>query len=42
MERIEKRADSREPAAEAMNMVMDTGSIWMPVSRASRPITSCR
>ena len=42
IDRIGKRPDRREPAAEARNMVIDTGSILMPVSRASSPITSCR
>jgi hypothetical protein len=37
-----KRVDSREPAAAARNMVIDMGSILMPVCRASRPSTSCR
>ncbi len=35
-------ADSRAPAAEARNIRIDTGNILMPVSRASRPSTSCR
>ena len=40
--RIGKRFDSREPSAEEMNIVIETGSILMPVSSASRPRTSCR
>ncbi len=42
MARTEKRLARRAPSAEATNMVMETGSILMPVSRASRPRTSCR
>ncbi len=42
MVRTGKRDDSREPAAEAMNMVIEIGSILMPVSSAFRPSTSCR
>ncbi len=42
IDRTEKRPDSREPVADAMNIVIETGSILMPVSRASRPSTSCR
>ena len=42
MPRTENRLDSRDPSAAAMNMVMDTGSILIPVSSASRPRTSCR
>ena len=40
--RTVNRDDRREPTAEVMNMAMDTGSILMPVSRASRPRTICR
>ncbi len=40
--RTENRVESREPMAEARSMVMDTGSILTPVSRASSPRTSCR
>ncbi len=40
--RIEKRFDSREPNADEMNIVIETGSILMPVSSASSPSTSCR
>ena len=42
IDRIEKRADSREPNADEMNIVIETGSILMPVSSASSPSTSCR
>lgn len=43
MERTGNRLESREPIAEAMNIVMDTGSILMPVSSgSSSPSTSCR
>ena len=40
--RTAKRLDRREPNAEATNIVIETGIILMPVSRASRPSTSCR
>ena len=42
IERTGNRPDRREPAAAAMNIITDTGSILMPVSRASRPSTICR
>ena len=35
--RIENLLASRAPTADATNMVIETGSILMPVSRASRP-----
>ena len=40
--RTVNRVDSREPAAAARNMVIEMGSILMPVCRAFRPSTSCR
>ncbi len=40
--RTGNRLDNREPIAEVTNMVIETGSILMPVSRALRPRTSWR
>ena len=42
MVRTAKRRTSRAPRAEVMNIVTETGSMRMPVSRASSPMTSCR
>ena len=42
MVRTGNRADSRDPTADARNIAIETGSILTPVSRASRPRTSCR
>ena len=42
IDRIEKRPDSLDPAAEATNIAIETGSIFRPVSRASSPSTSWR
>ena len=42
IDRVEKVSASREPATDARNMATETGSILMPVSRASNPSTSCR
>ena len=42
IERTVNRADNLDPTAEVMNIAMETGSILMPVSRASRPRTICR
>ena len=40
--RTGKRFDSRDPAAAVTNMVIEMGSILIPVSRASSPSTSWR
>ena len=37
MPRTVKRVDNREPTIEATNMAIETGSILIPVSSASRP-----
>ena len=42
MDRTGNRFDSREPIAAVANMVIEMGSILIPVCRASRPSTSCR
>ena len=42
IDRTENRPDRRAPAAAARNIITDTGSILIPVSRASRPSTICR
>ena len=42
IERTAKREDRREPVAAARNIVIETGSILTPVSRAESPSTSCR